>query len=789
MHRGQIALALLALVVVSSIGPAQARHLSVGVENSGSLAAAANEPTISQEEYALGTQVDCHEPRGQIGVDPTIAALQADGFCGELIYHENSPTTTVVSARDQVLHGLIDRFDVVPVQRITGISTCVPVCPQDPGSEEAWSAVHDTGEPAGLTDASDEAHEQAPEDRHQQVGGRPQAPSATRPIQHGTGIEPWAMNGWLAPSATRGFVAQLESERSNGVLEPIGPDELAALTEHAIDSRRLAEDTRPVICGATADLDFTTTGTGTRCEVAFEYVPENPEPDTVPSFTGYDEACESPTYVCGSGGGFWTSQQACVGCSGYEPDQYVAWHWVVAPSPSRCGGATEPGFALSPEPRPWPFLAHDLDVYTPVTTADPADAPPADGVQPYAESLIDRARQQAGPLTQIPLPDSPPLPGSTGEELRENLTAVEDRARDTVIETTYQFSKPHRVEPNARPIRGLEDTSQTLTVPRDGDCGRLFGEDTPATVDPWQNVIDAEATPQGGGAGAYRNQADQQDEHNDPTTRSYRIEGKVGLFTDKDDDGRYGQAPSGQKYRDKHVREYGAYPMLWDVAIDGETGTIDGESGCIVDDEPFSSAVKAAGYGPNTGLATLVYLREPTLVQTSSLSDSTVLYEDGVNLLVLGTESVHHFWDADTIDPDSGPPLDRAVDHAIEALRGYAQAAHGEVPTLQTPGRELGLASDFKPQCDEPTGGFESRFSFTHECETSDCSGDTIVTTYTFSPTRQTGEIGGGPIPPFTPGEEPHAFDRRPDTWVDVDPFDGNPDRNLETRHHPPTDE
>jgi hypothetical protein len=95
----------------------------------------------------------------------------------------------------------------------------------------------------------------------------------------------------------------------------------------------------------------------------------------------------------------------------------------------------------------------------------------------------------------------------------------------------------------------------------------------------------------------------------------------------------------------------------------------------------------------------------------------------------------------------------------------------------------------------EASGGFDTQVSFLHQCETG-CEGDTIVTGYVAELTDAQNRIGAstdGGIPFFQPGGETYSFPSSQLAWVDVDPFDGDPDRNDDRSdrpsHHQPDED
>jgi hypothetical protein len=80
---------------------------------------------------------------------------------------------------------------------------------------------------------------------------------------------------------------------------------------------------------------------------------------------------------------------------------------MVAPHPSDCGGLQEPGFTFETSRGfDGPYLAHDLDVYTPASSLADVPSPSLVGALGYGERMIDRALER----DDVPEIDPPPLP-------------------------------------------------------------------------------------------------------------------------------------------------------------------------------------------------------------------------------------------------------------------------------------------------------------------------------------------------------------------------------------------
>jgi len=103
------------------------------------------------------------------------------------------------------------------------------------------------------------------------------------------------------------------------------------------------------------------------CDYLFSYQSSESPDDTERTFAG-ESRCHSPAYVCtASTSGYWkTGIVTYLGANGDAQTAYGKQHYVVAPTLSECGGDVDPGFETStPAGADAPYLAHDLDVYTP----------------------------------------------------------------------------------------------------------------------------------------------------------------------------------------------------------------------------------------------------------------------------------------------------------------------------------------------------------------------------------------------------------------------------------------
>jgi hypothetical protein len=746
--------AVLLLCLVLAAPPSSSYHLSAGTDSTVLVPSKeeAGEESVDEEAYRRGIRQDCEEAEPRIDPEEVREALFYDAFCGQLIYHEDTIMQAVSPPDQQFLHREIERFDVVPVERAPGLEPCAPWCMGWAG-DLAWDGIHRAGQQAGLTHGPDDADELENEERRQKLGGTVRTPMATAVAQNE--LNAWEMNGWMTHSPTRSFVAFLEDNHAN----PLGPEALRNIAERA----DLANDEPPLVCGFTPSADFQSTDTRSACEITFQPVGASSGDDT--RFDGYDDSCESPSYVCGFQG--WKADVSCAGCGGTEQIDYYVWHWVLAPATSDCGGLREPGFQVADNGYFKPFLAHDLDVYTPVTAVSSTPTPSPSGISGYGGGMVDRAAEETG-LSDV---GTPPLPEGQEETVDEIV--------DGVANASYRFAKDHRVEPNAKPAGALADTSQAITLSREGNCELIETGETERTRDPWVNVVDGEAL--GAGAGTYGNDEAHQDDHNNPTAGTYTVQGKTGMFADKDDDGTYDQVASGEKYLADAITENGAYPMLWDVPVDAKSHTVDTDAGCTVQGTPLGEIAQRAGYGPNTGLVQAIYLNELTAFRDPA-SQTVVPYATGNNIYLMMSSAARDLYEP---GGENDAPIAQEIEDLVTNVKSYVTFdLDREEPDVVIPGEDLETDAAFSGQCSEETGGFTSRLSFTHHCQR-DCSGDTIATMYVFQ--AEDGTIGGGTVPTF-PVDDAYWFGSGVHAWYDVDPFDGDPDRNREESSAPPTE-
>lgn len=805
---------------------ATANHFSVGGRDSIGTEASETPETRSVEgletavegtPYGVGTSTDCYEASGELSQEEADSAMAKDPFCGQLVYHADNPDLRHESPPDQDLRSTseieVGTFDVI----LTNVAdaeffACTPFCTGDPqgAGDLAWDAVHTVGAGAGLTDGPDEADEghsgddgtslAPPNDKNTKhsygQGVSFHFPTATYLIQQETDL--WEMNGWWSPAFTaKNFVAYLYDDGG----DPIGIEDLEEAVPKLSNNGELPDEAKPSVCGWTPDFSFTSLNfEGSACEIKFEYREPTPQDANFKDDKegeDYDSPCMSPAWVCGAFSGpawysrAWYPTGGSFGTTTTPDDgmwDYTRWHFFVAGHPSECGGTQEPGYSFTAEGSDHPYLAHELEVYTKPTDLSSTDTTQEVGnLQDFSWEGASQTLSDVGDT----LPGVPENP-------------VENPAD---VEVPSSLAKDERVEPNAEPVGSIEDTSQSLPttdgpLQRDlGDfCDEFLSNEDSDTVDPWVDIIDGQVKTEDqsngvDGLGLYGNSDENQDENNHPGPNLYRTDGNVGMFTDKDDDGEY-ETLSGNptvlssrsqfsltadKYTAENIKGTGAYPMLWDMWVTDDL-QIDENEGCSgITGQPFSAEMDAAGYGSETALFQAVYLAEPTAFVYSDTGD-VAEYPGGDNIYLLLSQSARAHYDADTTAAND---VDEQIDEAVSELRSTVASG----ADVQIPGDQFGLDSDFMTQCDEDTGGFTLEFSFLHNCELG-CSGDTIVTGYTFEVTRDDGTLGGEDaetVPEFTVSGDGYDFGPGQHTWFDVDPFDNDPSRNDDTDDRPPT--
>ncbi|PSG98142.1 hypothetical protein BRD56_02010 [Thermoplasmatales archaeon SW_10_69_26] len=805
---------------------AMANHFSAGARDS--IGTSPQETTDSrtvpgtstdtwETPYGVGTTPSekCHDPSSEVSTEEAQAALSADGFCGMLVYHEDNNELTQTSPPDQDLRiPAIDSFDVIRANTVgSAAGTCVPFCPdgegQPAGGDLAFEAVHTAGAAAGLTDRPNDADDKEPSDRGREHDVRAHYADPGRTVQQNTGV--WEMNGWWVPTLSTSFIAYIEDGEGNTITQ----ENLNQIVKTKEKNGKLNPASEPAVCGYTPDFRFTTVGPGAaglNCEFAFNFYSTDSERDL--TFDSYEDECESPTYVCGQSNGPAWYYEACFCLGLTDPEipggnsapvvpgstlagpegqtDYIRFHWVIAPHNSQCSGAQEPGFSFSPDgPFEHPFLAHELDVFTTAGSVSSAQAGAAvPEAWDYADAVAEKRTGQAAEALGDPtsqLPSDLPVPAETSAVVREDT-----------------------LEPNnADPIGSVDDTSRTFEdgnlptedLKRDltGACEQLFAQEEPETVDPWIDYLDSRAQAvQDADAsltyvsderierrvGPYGTSDDSQDASNRPGPSLYQTNGKVGIFTDKDDDGEYDQLEAGVKYNDQDPVQSGAYPMIWNMWAqeDGDSYEPAESEGCEIGERRMPQGMASLGYGVETGLVQAVYLNEPTTFVEPS-TGQTVPYADGNNIYLMMSHAARELYQPDQANAN---PLDTEVDVLVDELGSYVTDELGrDAPGVVVPGENLNRAT-FQGQCSGPSGNFDSSLQFLHDCS-SDCKGDTIVTMYTFRVPSSDGTLQGSEMfPTFQPGDDPYPFGQGQHTWFDVDPFDNDPSRNDDQEDAPP---
>jgi len=790
--------ALGALVLAGTT--ASANHLSVGYDDGVGISPeeTPDEKSVNQEWWDIGTTepskcyqpdtVDAGSPAETVG-ELTDAASE-EGFCGKLVYEDDTDFVTTSGKDQQLFDDEIGTFDAQFVTSVTetGLRTCLPWCANAAGlapGMDAYEWAHDAGASFGLTPDGEEAREG---DRGWQTYTVSLSiANPTRIVQEEFRTHP--MNGWVFPVYDQSIIGFLYDGEGN----PVSEDSLESMVEESKETEDgVVRTAAPRVCGFTPDADVRTEGPDTSfCEVEFEYVaPGEGELQADPSA----DECESPTYVCGAAtGAHWRAEVTCAfaNCeSAVEeandetqdrfgetlPDEtqprpqsapadstleYLRWHYVVAPSSSPCNGGLDPGFTfeVSTASGGIPYLAHDLDVYTPLAHLVNTNA--GDGFT----NVRDWAQRFVG--------------DTTGGEDAQGVSDVLGSSAIPLEEERRYVAKDHRTEPNA----AGDDSQQKIVVPRDDICTRVTetGE-TEATEDPWVNVIDSHTVPaEGPDVDAYLDGDDSQSADNRPGPNLYTTTGKLGIFADVDDDGTYDQAPADSVF--SSVAEHGAYPMIWDVHLDadriGDAQDPDDaamQGGCQAHGFDLSGAARESGYGAETGLIQVVYLHEPTVIVERSTQEA-FLEAAGDTAFVFLSEGLQ------TLHERGSERVQQQIDEALAAVPA-------EDPRVQYMYEWEGHGSDFSAQCEEGTGGFTNDWAFAHACDRdgSLCEDGTVVTRYVYE--TDNGEIGGA-IPAFRPGDQifDGFADEAGDAWTDVDPLDDDPSRNDDEDSSPPTGE
>ncbi len=820
-----VGLVLVALSLVLPLGGGY--HLSVGADDGVGIqpTEGPSEPSVDQATWRTGTDHDCRQRPNDLASasqDPG-DLVNADPFCGRLVYNREVPDFAVQSPRDQDYHtwalpGPASQlsFDVVMTSYVGtyGLETCLPWCADPFGAGMLlYETPHMVAAEIDLTD--DEEVVASSDAGWQRFNLGLRLPSTGGVFQGLAGEH--AADGWAVPIHDVTFVAFLQ----DAVWEPIDDEALVDHVRSMQQSGHMSWSAIPSVCGYTPDGDLSARGRASLgCEVRFEWLQE--EGETTGRLDGYGGKCQTPAYVCGMNTPAWYAQLSCQAGTGFcsapgahvgdPPGEgpvlergtdagglihdrpadstagYRVWHFVVAPTPSPCQGFVEPGFRSAQHSPgfPVPYLAHDLDIYVPAAQA--------------------RGFTATGTVETL----------ARGEGSR-GIEALIDVAEGGASVAWRE----HRAEPNADPTANpLADTTGTqVRVDRvlDEDCLALESTvESPDTVDPWIDVIDAraindltavtlqdEARLVDGDLGAYAAAGrsmppEDGDASNRPGPARIQLEGTVGLFADKDDDGELDRLPFSRLWPGWDAA--GAYPMFWDMWLD-ESLEVAPDLGCSLteagasvaagtphgDDWRLPAQMYEQGYGPGTGLLVAVYQSEPSAWEHGATG--TMVLAPGADrgaVTLLMSQGLYRLYN--TTSP-AGVEVRQQVDTLLEALSSYATDELGDPPPLvvipreQVPGDPNGM-SDFEPQCGQPTGGFQSGWTFLHACPgVAGCRGDTLVTAYVRDggPDPSPGPTRYDWIQPFVPGDADSDDERTWEgkaLWVDVDPLDGDPARS-----------
>lgn len=802
MKKKSLAIGIALVIVATGLPAVQAKHLSVGWSDSVGMDAeeTPEDPSVPEGDYRVGTSRDCYEPDTKNrSVDEIERARTSDAFCGKLIYHEGTPFENVAPP-DQQLNGPIGEFDVIRSAQPYGFEICWPWCPSNPVGQTAFETFHELGAEMGLTDNSSQASKKDG-DHDQAYSLAPSFPTASH-LVHRTN-DAWRMNGWDHPQPyTDTFVGFLYDDDG----DPIDEERLASIVQTHEQKFPDGASIENAICGFTPynfESDFGIVSSfyipnaDGWCDLYFEWIEASG--GDADFRDGYGDRCESPTYVCGATQSSWKATDTCFGfdgCTGSgtkasEVD-YSVWHWVVAPVRSACNGDQEPGVRFQTGGS-WDYLAHDLDVWTPATSLNAVNN--SEGVHhlpAYTGGIPDPS---LGELLRITEENTT----KALEEVDEATRPVQELAENVTDELPGVPSPPEsftqlldvgkdsRVEPNHDPddlaLMGLSEGSQTKSWARespDVDSCTAFFDDTEEYIDPWVNIIDMNTVSTGiaggffvsGAPALYGTGADHQDRVNRPTTGSMYFEGKLGMFTDKDDIGEYD--------RPAFPTNDGAHSLYWDMHVN-DNGGIDTDAGCQFEEgKRLVEAMQEAHYGPRTGLVLAVYLEEPTAVYDHA-SLTTIPFPAGETIFVHESQALTQ------LRQQGDPRVEAFGERVTEGMQEHPDIAdEAQIVYLND---ELGRGSSFPDQCGTfQTGGFRTGVTLVHQCETG-CEGDTIVTGYMVESTHPDFQIGAdrGSIPllEFANGEV-FGLDQRVETWLDVDPFDNDPDRNREESSAPP---
>lgn len=802
----EVAILAAVLLVIGSVPITSARHLSVGANGDAGMGPSETpeDKSVNDTEEAIGntSPAECYEAEAELTADEARSAASSRDFCGELIYNQDAENWQRVSPSDQDFADIPDSvlpqdvagpvsewtFDAMPANVAgTFIGYCYVWCPFNTGGDEAWEATHTAGNNApGVTMHDADEADNHTGDRYQIWGGAYHYPRASDVVQESTNA--WRMNGWWHGAGAETFVAYLQDANGLGITD----DELQAVVENA-KGEYLPENVDPSVCLYTPDANMQIGAEmPPTCEIYYEYSGSSEVPDTDATGEAYTNKCEAPTYFCGltGGNGGWYGVVLCIpggytapsavtdACPKPSRKDYSKLHHVVAPTQSPCSGQVEPGFITDSKhaaSASHAYLAHDLDVYVPPTAASATNATngfanTAAWAEENQEALQQEAEDQADALVD------------------EALSALPSAVESTVETVNLD----NRIEPNADPTANeLADSSQQFTVDRsleDDSCAPFSPTDeTASTVDPWVNYVHSEQWAYAGiGVGDIGpDEETHRDGDNQEKTAYWYSSGHIGMVADNndrgDDNDQYPYPQAGEDQAGEYENT-GHYAMYWDMRVD-ENGDPNPDASCSLGfaQQNLVEEMVAAGYGPRTGLIQAIYLEEPTEFFRDNLLDRQA-YLSPPNVYLTMSQAIKELY-------KQGDPV---VTQELRDLASNFVPVDGpleENPSVQFPGNDMGMTSDFGQQCVYGPGGWNTNYQFLHNCDV-DCSEDTVVTTYMFETTNSDDTLGGdeSALSTFAPDGDPVSFPANNDdivVWHDVDPFSGDADRNAEENAAP----
>ncbi len=841
--RTAIALSLI-LALAGFLPAASSYHLSVGnqdavgiqpTETPANPSVCDDRPSCVEagapDQLARGLGQGCTPHEADGSVESAQASVGADTFCGRLMYNEDpeiSGEFVQASPADQTYFGPITQFDVIYASYVGdwSLSYSCPWCL----NQASYQAIHDAGHMVGLTDDGDTAW--SGDQGWYEAAANMLYPNAMVVAQQETGA--WEMNGWVHTIHDQQFIGFLTAT-INGQEITLDQDGLDALVEGEDmgtvddpsddvdldgdgtissqglkDQGLLAEEATAQVCAFTPEVDVDINAPqATFCEVIFQWAEEDPDRDPTSARGSYSDPCDSPAYMCGVLTPAWYASLVCKqipytssgsGCGDYpgpnaddapawSDNDYDIWHFVVAPSPSDCNTAQEPGF-LFDTGATYPYLAHDLDVYSPASSAADASWTAATGqdVQANVDFVGDTAdaAQDDGLGTVLDLVDLP----------------------EEVVDTTYMALKDDIVEPNAPgdtsqslagALAGTDDPALVRAIGQDPCRAFNPSDETAETIDPWVDYLDSQTLVDAGAGELYLNTDRGQDASNRAGPGQFYTSGFVGMFTDINDDGEYDQAGGDSLF--EAIQSVGAYPLFWDLwAKEDDSGQVvpDPDGGCkaTFGDKKLTENMVAAGYGLHTGLLQVVYLQEPTYMYSWLKTEATP-YIDGNRVFVFMSQGLHTLLENGTAAQQT--QVAGYINDALELMPAsvtirYDPAMDADLDEgvtvddrVEFPARELGHQSDWSEQCGSATGDFLSEWGFFHDGTVLDASDDTVVTEYIFEVTTSDGTLGDGNLVAFKPNNEVYSFGQGIHQWFDVDPLDNDPSRNQDYDSAPPT--